>query len=31
LLGRDAIKQFNKLVGTEEVEEKLQDMFPKVA
>ena len=31
LLGRDAIKQFNKLVSNPEVEEKLQDMFPKVA
>ena len=31
LLKRDAIKQFNKLIGEETTQEKLQDKFPKVA
>ena len=31
LLGRDAIKQFNKLVGEDIVEQKMQDKFPKIA
>ena len=31
LLGRDAIKQFNKLIGEDQTREKLQDKFPKVA
>ena len=31
LLGRDAIKQFNRLIGEEQVRERLQDKFPKIA
>ena len=31
LLGRDAIKQFNKLIGEDLTQQKLQDKFPKVA
>lgn len=31
LLGRDAIKQFNKLIGEPFAREKLADKFPKIA
>jgi len=31
LVGRDAVKQFNKLVGEDGVEERLRDKFPKIA
>lgn len=31
LLGRDAIKQFNKIIGESFAMEKLQDRFPKIA